>query len=116
VFQSLPDNVHVRRLDLVERDSIAAFVNAWDGRLDILVNNAGIMALPTRQVTDEGGELQFATNHLGHFALADPLVTRRQPGCRGRSYANSQCRKPFGIRDDRHPVRFVRSSTSTEPW
>ena len=61
--------VHVARLDLVDRASIAAFVAAWDGPLDILVNNAGIMACP-EQHTPEGWEMQFPTNHLGHFALA----------------------------------------------
>jgi NAD(P)-dependent dehydrogenase (short-subunit alcohol dehydrogenase family) len=42
----------------------------WDVPLHILVNNAGIMALPDREVTPQGWELQFATNFLGHFALA----------------------------------------------
>ncbi|WP_433519159.1 SDR family NAD(P)-dependent oxidoreductase [Nonomuraea sp. CA-143628] len=62
-------NVHVARLDLADRASIAAFADAWQGPLHILVNNAGIMALPTRRLSPEGWELQFATNHLGHFAL-----------------------------------------------
>ena len=43
---------------------------AWDGPLHLLVNNAGVMALPELELTPEGWELQFATNHLGHFALA----------------------------------------------
>ena len=42
----------------------------WDGPLHLLVNNAGVMALPELELTPEGWELQFATNHLGHFALA----------------------------------------------
>ena len=64
------EHVDVGRLELADRDSIAAFVAAWDGPLDILVNNAGVMALPELELTEEGWELQFATNHLGHFALA----------------------------------------------
>jgi NAD(P)-dependent dehydrogenase (short-subunit alcohol dehydrogenase family) len=60
--------VHVAKLDLVDRASIKSFVNAWRGPLHILVNNAGIMACP-EQHTPEGWEMQFATNHLGHFAL-----------------------------------------------
>jgi NAD(P)-dependent dehydrogenase (short-subunit alcohol dehydrogenase family) len=60
--------VHVTKLDLVDRASIKAFVTAWKGPLHILVNNAGIMACP-EQHTPEGWEIQFATNHLGHFAL-----------------------------------------------
>ncbi|MEV4539718.1 SDR family NAD(P)-dependent oxidoreductase [Asanoa sp. NPDC049518] len=58
------------RLDLADLDSVAAFADAWTGPLDALVANAGIMALPTRQTTPAGWELQLATNYLGHFALA----------------------------------------------
>lgn len=60
---------HVEPLELTDRTSIARFVAAWDGPLDVLVNNAGIMALPELQRTAAGWEMQFATNHLGHFAL-----------------------------------------------
>jgi NAD(P)-dependent dehydrogenase (short-subunit alcohol dehydrogenase family) len=62
--------VHVDRLDLADQASVAAFVASWSGPLDRLINNAGVMALPDLQLTPEGWELQFATNHLGHFALA----------------------------------------------
>jgi NAD(P)-dependent dehydrogenase (short-subunit alcohol dehydrogenase family) len=64
------DEVAVRPLELTDFASIAAFVAAWDGRLDILVNNAGVMAIQELTLTDRGYEMQFATNHLGHFALA----------------------------------------------
>ena len=67
------DAVDVRPLELAEPDSIAAFINDWDGRLDILITNAGVMAIPERTLTPEGVELHFATNHLGHFALATGL-------------------------------------------
>ena len=65
-------NAHVRaaELDLTDRGSVARFSAAWRGPLHILVNNAGIMALPALHRTREGWELQFATNHLGHFNLA----------------------------------------------
>ncbi|MFE9360557.1 SDR family NAD(P)-dependent oxidoreductase [Streptomyces olivaceoviridis] len=56
------------RLDLADPVSVAAFVADWRGPLHILVNNAGIMATPELR-TPAGRELQFATNHLGHFAL-----------------------------------------------
>jgi NAD(P)-dependent dehydrogenase (short-subunit alcohol dehydrogenase family) len=62
--------VYARRLDLADQDSIAAFSAGWTGPLHLLVNNAGVMALPDLQLTPAGWELQFAVNHLGHFALA----------------------------------------------
>jgi NAD(P)-dependent dehydrogenase (short-subunit alcohol dehydrogenase family) len=65
-------NVRVGRLDLADRASVGEFVARWQGPLHILVNNAGIMATPERR-TPEGWELQFATNHLGHFALTTGL-------------------------------------------
>jgi NAD(P)-dependent dehydrogenase (short-subunit alcohol dehydrogenase family) len=63
-------DVRVAPLDLADPASVAAFVAAWDGPLHVLVNNAGVMALPERTLTAQGYELQFATNHLGHFQLA----------------------------------------------
>lgn len=63
-------HIHVRQLDLSDLNSVLAFVRSWQGSLDILVNNAGVMAIPKREVSAQGHELQFATNHLGHFALA----------------------------------------------
>ncbi|GAA3823101.1 SDR family NAD(P)-dependent oxidoreductase [Streptomyces chiangmaiensis] len=66
-------SVRAEALDLADIDSALAFARAWRGPLDILVANAGIMALPTRQVSAEGWELQLATNFLGHFALTDAL-------------------------------------------
>jgi NAD(P)-dependent dehydrogenase (short-subunit alcohol dehydrogenase family) len=62
--------VSVGPLDLSDLQSVRAFVDAWTGPLDVLVNNAGVMAIPNRQLSAQGHELQFATNHLGHFALA----------------------------------------------
>jgi NAD(P)-dependent dehydrogenase (short-subunit alcohol dehydrogenase family) len=65
-------NVHVGALDLSDQTSVAAFVADWSGPLHILVNNAGVMASPLMR-TPEGWEMQFATNHFGHFALATGL-------------------------------------------
>ena len=62
--------IHVDRLDLADQASVATFVANWSGPLHLLINNAGVMALPDLQLTTEGWEMQFATNHLGHFALA----------------------------------------------
>jgi NAD(P)-dependent dehydrogenase (short-subunit alcohol dehydrogenase family) len=64
--------VRVVGFDLADRSSVAAFAAGWAGPLHLLVNNAGVMACP-QTYTAEGWELQFATNHLGHFALATGL-------------------------------------------
>jgi NAD(P)-dependent dehydrogenase (short-subunit alcohol dehydrogenase family) len=63
----------VAPLELADPASVDAFVRAWDGPLDILVNNAGVMALPELTTSQAGYELQFHTNHLGHFQLATGL-------------------------------------------
>jgi NAD(P)-dependent dehydrogenase (short-subunit alcohol dehydrogenase family) len=73
-IESTTGNTHIRvaPVDLADPASVASFVTAWDGPLDVLVNNAGVMACPQTR-TPQGFELQFATNHLGHFALAAGL-------------------------------------------
>lgn len=62
----------VAHLDLADLASVRRFGDAWTGPLHMLVTNAGVMATPLTR-TAEGWELQFATNHLGHFALATGL-------------------------------------------
>jgi NAD(P)-dependent dehydrogenase (short-subunit alcohol dehydrogenase family) len=64
--------VLVAPLDLADQASVRSFVSGWEGPLHVLVNNAGLMAAPLMR-TPEGWEMQFATNHLGHFALATGL-------------------------------------------
>src|SRR6185312_9364880 len=64
--------VHVAALDLTDPASVDGFVRRWDGPLHVLVANAGVMATPLIR-TARGREIQFATNHLGHFALATGL-------------------------------------------
>ncbi|MGL4745840.1 MAG: oxidoreductase [Dermatophilaceae bacterium] len=68
-------DLEVRRLDLADLDSVAAFANAVlaDGRLDLLVNNAGLMAIDESR-TAQGVEMQFGVNHLGHYALTARLL------------------------------------------
>ena len=66
-------NITVAPLDLADPRSIAAFTAAWRGPLHILIGNAGVMAIQALTRTGRGPELQFATNHLGHFALATGL-------------------------------------------
>jgi NAD(P)-dependent dehydrogenase (short-subunit alcohol dehydrogenase family) len=70
-------DLEVRRLDLADLDSVRAFADAFDSGIDVLVNNAGIMA-PPRSLSKQGHESQFATNHLGHFALTGLLLDRLQ--------------------------------------
>lgn len=66
------EHVHAGRLDLAGQDSVDAFAGAWAGPLHIPAGKAGVMATALTR-TAEGWELQFATNHLGHFALATRL-------------------------------------------
>ena len=70
---SLDGNVSVRHLDLANLDSVRTFAADWAGPLDVLINNAGIMMVPAG-LTADGFELQFGTNHLGHFALTNLLL------------------------------------------
>jgi NAD(P)-dependent dehydrogenase (short-subunit alcohol dehydrogenase family) len=66
--------VTVAQLDLLDRASIDRLVEDYSGPLHILINNAGVMAVPELRLSPEGHELQFATNHLGHFRLALGLL------------------------------------------
>jgi NAD(P)-dependent dehydrogenase (short-subunit alcohol dehydrogenase family) len=70
----VPGAVRVERLDLASQESVRALADRFDGPLDLLVNNAGVMAPPRRRETTDGFELQFGTNHLGHFALTGLLM------------------------------------------
>ncbi|WP_205752332.1 SDR family NAD(P)-dependent oxidoreductase [Cryptosporangium phraense] len=76
----------VSRLDLADRASVAAFVERWTGPLHLLINNAGVVVSRLTR-TPEGWELQFATNHLGHFALALGLRPALAEGARERGSA-----------------------------
>ncbi len=68
--------VEVAHLDLADLTSIVDFANWFKSSglpLDLLINNAGVMGVP-RSTTVDGFELQFGTNHLGHFALTGHLI------------------------------------------
>ncbi|KAG7216048.1 hypothetical protein INR49_007800 [Caranx melampygus] len=70
------DNVIVKKLDLASLQSVrqlAKDVLASEERLDVLINNAGIMSCPKWQ-TEDGFEMQFGVNHLGHFLLTNCLL------------------------------------------
>ena len=74
-------DVTVQALDLTSLDSIrsaAADLRATHPRIDLLINNAGVM-YTSQQSTADGFELQFGTNHLGHFAFTGLLLDRLLP-------------------------------------
>jgi NAD(P)-dependent dehydrogenase (short-subunit alcohol dehydrogenase family) len=71
-------DVTIQHLDLSSLDSVraaAAELRAGHDRIELLINNAGVMYTP-RRTTADGFELQFGTNHLGHFALTGLLLDR----------------------------------------
>ena len=71
---TIPGEREVRRLDLADLASVRELAEGWEGNLDVLVNNAGVMAPPEGR-TKDGFELQIGTNHLGHFALTNLLLS-----------------------------------------
>ncbi|MBO0840173.1 MAG: SDR family NAD(P)-dependent oxidoreductase [Sciscionella sp.] len=79
ITATVPDaDIEVRVLDLSNVDSVREFASGVN-EIDVLINNAGIMFGP-RRLTEAGHESQFATNHLGHFALTGLLLDRLRAG------------------------------------
>ncbi|MBY6365348.1 oxidoreductase [Rhodococcoides corynebacterioides] len=74
VAAEIGERAQVRRLDLADLASVREFAENT-GDVDVLINNAGIMAVPFGRTAD-GFEMQFGTNHLGHFALTGLLLDR----------------------------------------
>lgn len=102
-------NVCAAHLDLADLSSVAGFVKNWTGPLRILVDNAGVMACP-EQRTPEGRELQFATNHLGHFALTVGLHGALKAAGHARVVVLSSVGHVNG------PVRFDDVDFTEEPY
>jgi NAD(P)-dependent dehydrogenase (short-subunit alcohol dehydrogenase family) len=75
VAEQVGGAVTVARLDLADLRSVREFAEGFDGDVDVLVNNAGVFAVPLARTVD-GFEMQFGTNHLGHFALTGLLLDR----------------------------------------
>lgn len=77
ILAMIPEaSVELRQLDLADLDSIDSFaqsINDDFDRVDLLINNAGVMAIPESKTAD-GFEMQFGTNHLGHYALTVQLL------------------------------------------
>jgi NAD(P)-dependent dehydrogenase (short-subunit alcohol dehydrogenase family) len=88
---TMPGAVEVRPLDLASLDSVRAFAAGWQGEIHLLINNAGVMIPPLTRTAD-GFELQFGTNHLGHFALTNLLL----PHITGRVVTVSSSAHRFG--------------------
>lgn len=79
--------VSFEKIDLADLSSVKAFASKMISRgnaIDLLINNAGVMTPPNRLETADGFELQFGTNHLGHFALTAQLLPllRKSPNAR----------------------------------
>ncbi|KAA9156013.1 SDR family NAD(P)-dependent oxidoreductase [Amycolatopsis acidicola] len=92
----------LRELDLSSLDSVAAVADqlTQEGRpIHILVNNAGVMTPPERQSTKDGYELQFGTNHLGHFALVGRLLPLLRAG---KARVTSQ----ISVAADQHAINW----------
>ncbi|GGE85367.1 SDR family oxidoreductase [Sphingomonas prati] len=90
------------RLDLANLASVASFaerLGKQQDRVDLLINNAGVMVPPRRQVTADGFELQFGTNHLGHFALTAQLLPLLRKGRNARVISLSSVAAPSGAID-----------------
>ncbi|WP_431258093.1 oxidoreductase [Roseateles chitinivorans] len=95
-------DVRFELLDLASLDSIEAFAERLGGtldRLDLLINNAAVMTPPRRQVTADGFELQFGTNHLGHFALTARLLPWLRRGQSPRVVSVSSVAARSGVLD-----------------
>ncbi|KAG7345864.1 dehydrogenase [Nitzschia inconspicua] len=82
-------NVSYVQLDLDDLDNVKSFPQRFmakygsDQKIDVLMNNAGVMAIPDRQLTKDGYERTFQSNHLGHFALtAKVMPLLREQGAR----------------------------------
>lgn len=78
ICERFPDAlIAYEHLDLASLSSVADFARRFaadNERLDLLVNNAGVMALPKRQQTEDGFEMQLGINYLGHYALTARLL------------------------------------------
>jgi NAD(P)-dependent dehydrogenase (short-subunit alcohol dehydrogenase family) len=108
-------SAEVVELDMASLASIRAFAAAFAARnipLDLLINNAGVMALPKRELTADGFERQFGTNHLGHFALTGLLIPQllAAPGPRVVTVAS------LAHRNGKIDFDNLQSEKSYVPW
>lgn len=106
--------VRFEPVDLASLASVEAFAERVLGAgrpIDILINNAGVMALPRRQVTVDGFEMQFATNYLSHFALTGRLLPLLAQGRSRVVQLSSVAHKGGRIR-----LNDLNHETGYRPW
>lgn len=103
IRSQIPDaDLILRSLDLSSLDSVSAFAQGMTGQgdpINILINNAGVMTPPDRQTTADGFELQFGTNHLGHFALTAHLFPLLRAG-------HARVTSQISIAADQHSIHW----------
>lgn len=83
-------NVKVKKCDLASFASVREFcrqINKEERKVDILINNAGMVTME-RQLTEDGQEMQFQSNHLGHFLLTNLLLDKLKASKRGGRIIN----------------------------
>jgi NAD(P)-dependent dehydrogenase (short-subunit alcohol dehydrogenase family) len=108
-------SIAFEKLDLADLASVADFARrftARHGTLDLLVNNAAVMALPRRQTTADGFEMQFGTNYLGHFALSAHLLPLLKRSLQPRVVNLSSLAHRSGVID----FADLQAERSYRPW
>lgn len=115
IRQSAPDGqIAFEAVDLADLGSIEAFgkrLRSSLGGLDLLINNAAVMTPPVRMETVDGFELQFGTNHLGHFALTAHLLPLLRNGKQPRIVSLSS----IAARDGKIELEDLQSERSYVP-
>lgn len=99
VAQAPNAHVMLMLLDLSSLSSVRSFASQFKENypnLDLLINNAAVMALPERKLSADGYELQFATNHLGHFLLTSELMSHLLQGSSPRVVTVSSIAHRYG--------------------
>src|SRR6202165_5251207 len=106
--------VSYEHLDLASLAAVADFTQRMHVRqsLDLLINNAGVMALPRRQTTADGFEMQFGTNYLGHFALTARLMPLLRRSSRPRVVSVSSLAHRTGFID----FGDLQGARAYSPW
>jgi NAD(P)-dependent dehydrogenase (short-subunit alcohol dehydrogenase family) len=97
---TLGNKVEAMQLNLVDLNSVKSFAASFQQKykqLHVLVNNAGVMNLPKLEKTKEGVEVQFATNHLGHFLLTNLLLDVLKASQPSRIICVSSCYHYFAM-------------------